>query len=667
MYKTKKQPNKLLNKHGKPYREKDVKKSSKRKNISKDPGIAPKNVDKDVPAKDLFSDSYSELIGSLKKKPKKYFEEIMDENSDEQYNDTQLTCNIQDSIEEEDHFDENQILDNDSEEEISENVKNFKAKFGSDAELHQSSISTMVDVPNALYSIKKSSKCKLGNEVIRNISDLKNTGLEPPLLKQWVSITKQIESKGVMRPLSSLIYPYMAIGSDVLFSQSTFGNLSQIQKLLALHTVDHIFKTRKCVLKNNKKIADNSSKSENIEDQGYTRPTVLIVLPFKNIAYDLVQEIIKIALTGTKRQVSSKKRFNEEYGPDSEEKPNLSKSLSYQKTFLGNNDDFFTLGVALAKNSVKLFTSFYNSDLIIASPLGLRNLIGAEGDIDRDYDFLSSIEILGILGCDMFLMQNWEHLIHTLNHLNLQPVKDQSTDFSRVKKWVLEGHGKQYRQNLVFGAWSCPEISSLFGKEFQNHRGTVMVSPSVQTGSLSEILMPVKQLFLQMRIQNKGESRIEYMTNGRYNYFIQNLMPRFLALQNVVIVLPSYFDFVRLRNYMKKEETQFSVLSEYSSNKTITNTRRQFAEGNVKLLLTTERFFFFKRYNLKDVSHVVFYEPPLYPECYTHYVNMLTLPDSSSNLLYNKYDYERLERIVGEKQLKTILISQQKTHMIISQ
>jgi len=87
----------------------------------------------------------------------------------------------------------------------------------------------------------------------------------------------------------------------------------------------------------------------------------------------------------------------------------------------------------------------------------------------------------------------------------------------------------------------------------------------------------------------------------------------------------------------------------------------------VKLLLTPERLFYYKRYNLKDVSHVVFYEPPLYPECYTHYVNMLTLPDSSSNLLYNKYDYERLERIVGEKQLKTILISQQKTHMIISQ
>ena len=78
-------------------------------------------------------------------------------------------------------------------------------------------------------------------------------------------------------------------------------------------------------------------------------------------------------------QVSNKKRFESEYGPGEAEKPNLSKSLTYQKTFLGNNDDFFTLGIAFAKNSVKLFTDFYNSDLVVASPLGLRSVVGAPG------------------------------------------------------------------------------------------------------------------------------------------------------------------------------------------------------------------------------------------------------------------------------------------------
>ena len=37
-----------------------------------------------------------------------------------------------------------------------------------------------------------------------------------------------------------------------------------------------------------------------------------------------------------------------------------------------NSDDFFRLGISISKNLVKLYTDFYQSDIIIASPLGLR-------------------------------------------------------------------------------------------------------------------------------------------------------------------------------------------------------------------------------------------------------------------------------------------------------
>lgn len=71
----------------------------------------------------------------------------------------------------------------------------------------------------------------------------------------------------------------------------------------------------------------------------------------------------------------------------------------------------FCVGVAILQRSVRLYAPFYSSDILIASPLGLRTIIGAEGEKKRDFDFLSSIELLIIDQADIYLMQNWEHVL----------------------------------------------------------------------------------------------------------------------------------------------------------------------------------------------------------------------------------------------------------------
>jgi U3 small nucleolar RNA-associated protein 25 len=50
--------------------------------------------------------------------------------------------------------------------------------------------------------------------------------------------------------------------------------------------------------------------------------------------------------------------------------------------------------VAVKAKNVNLYNDFYTSDLLLASPLGLRRIIGGVGDKERDYDFLSSVEVI---------------------------------------------------------------------------------------------------------------------------------------------------------------------------------------------------------------------------------------------------------------------------------
>lgn len=125
---------------------------------------------------------------------------------------------------------------------------------------------------------------------------------------------------------------------------------------------------------------------------------------------------------------------------------------------------------------MKLYTAFANSDIIISSPLGLRMIIGGEEEEKekREFDFLSSIEVVVIDKANILYMQNWEHLQTCLNTLNQMP-QEIETDISRVRHWVLKGQGNLYRQTLAFSDINFIELHSLFAKKL-NWTGTAMIT-----------------------------------------------------------------------------------------------------------------------------------------------------------------------------------------------
>lgn len=189
---------------------------------------------------------------------------------------------------------------------------------------------------------------------------------------------------------------------------------------------------RRRVLKNNERLVHavkaGTQAPEDVQDQGFTRPSVLVLLPFRSSAVRWLDSMIA-HMPPPSFQVENMTRFRKEFGlpegvvdkfasaePDAYPRDHI-------ETFEGNQDDNFRLGLKLTKKSVRLFTEFYGSDIIIASPLGLRISIEKEKygalrrslayithrDAVRNFDFLSSIEILVTDQVDCLTMQNWEH------------------------------------------------------------------------------------------------------------------------------------------------------------------------------------------------------------------------------------------------------------------
>lgn len=369
-------------------------------------------------------------------------------------------------------------------------------------------------------------------------------------------------------------------------------------------------------------------------------------------------------------EVTNKKRFSNEYGCDPEDRPpNLKRPEDYEAIFSGNIDDHFRIGVSILQKSVRLYSPFYSSDILIASPLGLRTIIGSEGEKKRDFDFLSSIEILIIDQADIYLMQNWEHVLHLMSHLNLQPTDSHGVDFSRVRMWNLSNWAKFYRQTLLFSSLQDPQINSIFNKNCFNYSGQVAIRNMPITGSICHVLVQLPHVFQRLEADS-----VLSVIDARFNFFTDKILPQYrdAIMSHTLIYIPSYFDFVRLRNYFKKEELNFTHICEYTDKPGISRARQFFLRGERQFLLVTERFHFYKRYLLKGIRNLIFYELPTYSNFYSEVCNMMRawnrgeVATLTCTVLYSKYDAQRVAAVVGAERTAQMLQSKKNVHLFVT-
>ncbi|EXX72634.1 Utp25p [Rhizophagus irregularis DAOM 197198w] len=455
---------------------------------------------------------------------------------------------------------------------------------------------------------------------------------------------------------------------DVLYTNRNIENSFELRYIYALHALNHIYKVRNRILKNNEKLNKAHAAGKDIDeirDQGFTRPKVLILLPFRNSAMSLAEILIK--LSGTDQQ-ENQNRFFESYGITPEqEKIDLKKPADFLETFKGNIDDMFRIGIKFTRKSMKFYAEFYSADIIIASPLGLRMIIGTEGDKKRDFDFLSSIEVIIVDQCDTLLMQNWDHVEHIFSHMNLIPQKSHDCDFSRVKNWYLDGRARYLRQTIILSDYLTPEINMLFNKQMNNVDGKMKIKHHHQGTILDVNVKNIRQIFTRIECNSLSE-----IDDIRFKYFIEKILPktRKMNLSHVMIFIPSYFDFVRLRNYFEENTISFTSISEYTNVSDVTRARTYFLNGKKNYLLYTERFHFFRRHHMKGIHHVIFYALPDHAHFYSELLNSIQSSSSDKNsnekitinVIFSKYDKLRLERVVGSGKVSKILQGEKKIY-----
>ncbi|KAI9889950.1 MAG: rRNA-binding ribosome biosynthesis protein utp25 [Vezdaea aestivalis] len=464
-----------------------------------------------------------------------------------------------------------------------------------------------------------------------------------------------IDLKAVSPVLRMGLFDYR----DVIFPCRTVENAILAQQLTCIQCLNHVISNRDKILKNNTRLAHSENGELELRDRGFTRPRVLFLLPTRQACARIVKLIS--ALYGAEQE-ENKKRFEKSF-TSADEIFSEDKPLDFRDLFGGNDDDMFRIGLKFTRKTMKYFSPFYTSDIILASPLGLKLAIGSDDVKDYDYDFLSSIEIVVIDQADALLMQNWEHVETIFEHLNLVPKESHGCDFNRVKHWYLDGKARYLRQTIILSAFQTPELKRLVNTQTKNLDGRLELCPKFD-GAILDFQIRIKQTFVRFEATTPLDD-----PTARFNQFTSAIVPSIVRLASanksnkagILIFIPSYLDFVRIRNYFTTstatQNIPFGSISEYSEVPEMTRARSHFFTGQNSVLLYTERAHHFRRFQIRGVKHIFMFGLPENPVFYREIVGgylsksvgegRVMEGEVSCKSMFSRYDTMKLERIVG--------------------
>lgn len=108
--------------------------------------------------------------------------------------------------------------------------------------------------------------------------------------------------------------------------------------------------------------------------------------------------------------------------------------------------------------------------------------------------------------------------------------------------------------------------------------------------------------------------------------------------------------------------------------KNVNKSRYFFYHDKAHFMLMTERFHFYKRYKIRGINHLIFYELPHYAEYYSSFCNFipdvkrikLGIDSYSTTVIYSKFDAQKLCSVVGYDRATHMINSEKHVHMFMT-
>lgn len=102
-----------------------------------------------------------------------------------------------------------------------------------------------------------------------------------------------------------------------------------------------------------------------------------------------------------------------------------------------------------------------------------------------------------------------------------------------------------------------------------------------------------------------------------------------------------------------------------------------FFHSGAHYLIYSERAHFFRRTRIKGIRHLIFYQPPTWPNFYSEMINLMQeayqnprdgcAGSMTVTVLYTKYDMMQISSIIGSERASKLATSEKTTHMFMTE